>query len=126
MKETEATYIDQLTEQTIENVNGGMGFFGNFPELWSVDFEMNRLSEIGFGIVPEFVEYFDLSNFILKERLIEFLYQMKQLAKKQISAFSQYEQNLHSFFTILYGMISSHLSFIFSAFTGSSLARILS
>jgi hypothetical protein len=84
------------------------------------------LSEISYSLEFRVVESVDCEVIKLKNRQIELLYQMKQLAKKQNSVLSQFEQNLHSNITILYGRCTSQLSFIFNAFTGNSLARILS
>jgi hypothetical protein len=126
MKKPKAKTKNFLSELLAQKADDDMEFYLNYPESMDQLFDSLSISEISFSFVPKVVEYFDLSDFILKDRLRSLLYQMKQLTKKQITVFSQYEQNLHYNITILYGRCSSQLSFIFNVFTGASLARVLS
>jgi len=126
MGEAKAKKMYALKNRTAKEENGGKEFFGSLSDLKELLKELHRVSKNSFSFESEVVEYIDLSDIILKKRHKALLYQMKLLTKKQNTVLSQFEQNLHSFFSILYGMCSSRLSFIFNAFTGASLARILS
>ena len=126
MGEAKAKKMNALKKQTTEIENGGMGFFAAFIDARKHLKQNYSEAECSYIFEERVVVYVDYEVIKLKNRLIAILFQMKQLGKKQNTVLNQFEQNLHSHFTILYGMCSSHSSFIFSAFTGSSLARILS
>jgi len=124
MEETEEIITDQLTDQPTESTSGGLKFCVDSTELMEHLIKMHQVREISLSYEPKVVEYVDYSDFILKNKLKALIYEMRALARKQVKVFSQFEQNLHSCFSILYGMCSSQSSFIFSAFTGTSFARI--
>lgn len=126
MGEAKAKKMNALKNKTTIEENGGKELLARLSELKELFKELQRASEISYSYEIKEVVYVDRNLIKLKNGIKALLYQMKQLAKKQNAALSQFEQNLHSFFSILYGMCSSRLSFIFNAFTGASLARILS
>jgi len=117
MGEAKAKKMNALKKQTTEIENGGMGFFAAFIDARKHLKQNYSEAECSYIFEERVVVYVDYEVIKLKNRLIALLFQMKQLGKKQNTVLN---------FTILYGMCSSHSSFIFSAFTGSSLARILS
>ena len=126
MEKNIANIFDQLPLQATEIENGGRSYFGNFALLSEIVIEESFYTKIDWKSELKNCEYKDYSDFILKTKLKALIRQMKELAQKPIKVFNQFDQNLHSYFTILYGLCSSQLSFIFNAYTGASLARILS
>ncbi len=126
MGEAKAKKMNALSKTTVIVENDGLGFFAPFIDARKHLKQNYSEVECSYIFDERVVVYVDYKVIELKNRLIALLYQMKQLGKKQKTVLNQFEQNLHSFFSILYGMCSSRLSFIFNAFTGASLARILS
>ena len=126
MGEAKAKKLNAMKKKAAKEENGGMDFFAAYIDARKHLKQNYSEAECSYIFEERVVEYVDYAVIKLKNRLIALLFQMKQLGKKQKTVLNQFEQNLHSFFSILYGMCSSQLSFIFNAFTGASLARILS
>lgn len=129
MGNNKVTNIQQFSELNAEILRGDWEYLATYAERIERVFSSENINDLYSYVEyldPQLVAYVDYSDIILKDRLQTLLYQMKQLTKKQNSVLNQFEQKLHSFFTLLYGLCSGLTSFIFNAFTGASLARILS